>query len=288
MPTHSRKAVLLATDQQRSVLNALDAGRSHSIAYSPYGYRPQKPDLLSLIGFNGELPDPLTGHYHLGNGYRQFNPVLMRFNSPDSWSPFGAGGLNAYAYCEGDPVNRMELNGHSNILIRLWKGFRNKIGIRIPKKNRTVPPVVNQTQTTTSPLGAPPASSGNTTKIPPDRASNRHPTDSAGAKETRISSSKTQGKVNSPLETMGSSDITKSRLLNRRSKSLGHISESLDESLEAFYASKKYDPDGDFLTTQFAADPTSTQGRLYVAMYSEFSAVPPAHIQRTIRTGGRK
>jgi len=48
----------------------------------------------------------------LGNGYRAFNPVLMRFNSPDSLSPFGRGGLNAYAYCVGDPVNRSDPNGH--------------------------------------------------------------------------------------------------------------------------------------------------------------------------------
>ncbi len=37
----------------------------------------------------------------LGNGYRAYSPVLMRFNSPDSWSPFGEGGVNAYAYIEG-------------------------------------------------------------------------------------------------------------------------------------------------------------------------------------------
>ncbi|RMR48355.1 YD repeat protein [Pseudomonas amygdali pv. mori] len=48
----------------------------------------------------------------LGNGYRAFNPVLMRFNSPDSLSPFGEGGLNAYAYCEEDPVNRVDPGGH--------------------------------------------------------------------------------------------------------------------------------------------------------------------------------
>lgn len=103
---------LLATDQQRSVLNALDATRPHAIAYSPYGYRPPENGLLSLLGFNGERPDPVTGHYHLGNGYRQFNPVLMRFNSPDSWSPFGKGGLNAYVYCVGDPVNFSDPTGH--------------------------------------------------------------------------------------------------------------------------------------------------------------------------------
>jgi RHS repeat-associated protein len=103
---------LLATDLQRSVLNALDATQSHPFAYTPYGHHPHGNDLLSLLGFNGERPDPITGHYHLGNGYRQFNPVLMRFNSPDSWSPFGEGGLNAYGYCGGDPRNRVDPTGH--------------------------------------------------------------------------------------------------------------------------------------------------------------------------------
>ena len=54
----------------------------------------------------------MTGHFLLGNGYRAFNPVLMRFNSPDSLSPFGKGGLNAYAYCVGDPVNYSDPAGH--------------------------------------------------------------------------------------------------------------------------------------------------------------------------------
>ena len=85
-------ATLLATDQQRSVLNALDATQPHPLAYTPYGHRPPENGLLSLLGFNGERSDPVTGHYLFGNGYRAFNPVLMRFNSPDSWSPFGEGG----------------------------------------------------------------------------------------------------------------------------------------------------------------------------------------------------
>ena len=126
-------ATLLATDQQRSVLNALDASGPHPIAYTPYGHHPALHRLLSRRGFNGEQPDLLTGDYHLGNGYRQFNTVLMRFNSPDSWSPFGEGGLNAYGYCNGDPLNRVDPTGHS-FITSLFKGVKNLIGVRQPGK----------------------------------------------------------------------------------------------------------------------------------------------------------
>ncbi|WP_434571322.1 RHS repeat-associated core domain-containing protein [Pseudomonas sp. Z3-8] len=105
-------ATLLATDQQRSVLRVLDTAQSYPLAYTVYGHRSQENGLLSLLGFNGERPDPVTGHYLLGKGYRAFNPVLMRLNSPDSLSPFGKGGLNPYAYCLGDPVNYEDLTGH--------------------------------------------------------------------------------------------------------------------------------------------------------------------------------
>ncbi len=104
--------LLTAADQQHSVLSALSAAQQQAIAYSPHGHR---APLNHLPGFNGEQPDPVTGHYLLGNGYRAYNPVLMRFNSPDSLSPFGKGGLNAYAYCAGDPVNRNDPSGHELI-----------------------------------------------------------------------------------------------------------------------------------------------------------------------------
>lgn len=104
---------LLTTDLQRSVLNTLDRSPSkQSIAYTPYGHRFAESGLTSLLGFAGERPDPVTGHYLLGNGYRALNPVLMRFNSPDSLSPFGRGGINTYAYCLGDPINRYDPTGH--------------------------------------------------------------------------------------------------------------------------------------------------------------------------------
>lgn len=115
MPTQTDKTILLATDLQQSVLTAVEAGQGKPIAHTPYGHRPPGSGVFSLIGFTGQLPDPRTGHYHLGNGYRQYNPVLMRFNSPDSWSPFQFGAINAYTYCGGDPVNKIDPTGHIQI-----------------------------------------------------------------------------------------------------------------------------------------------------------------------------
>jgi len=135
----SVETTLLATDQQRSVLGTRGLSGSHFLAYSPYGHRPAENGLLSLLGFNGERPDPLTGHYHLGNGYRQFNPVLMRFNSPDSWSPFGDGGLNAYTYCGGDPRNGADPSGHFKVQSLL------KVMRKTAKTHHSGPTLISQT-----------------------------------------------------------------------------------------------------------------------------------------------
>ncbi|MCQ9468871.1 RHS repeat-associated core domain-containing protein [Pseudomonas alliivorans] len=109
---------LLATDQQASVI----ATRGERASFTPYGHRHPQANSMSLPGFNGQQADRVTGHYLLGNGYRAFNPVLMRFNSPDRLSPFGEGGLNAYAYCMGDPVNRDDSTGHTPAFIK--RAFR--------------------------------------------------------------------------------------------------------------------------------------------------------------------
>lgn len=67
--------------------------------------------LGSRLAFCGEHCDPVTGHYLLGNGHRTYNPIIMRFQSADALSPFAVGGINAYAYCSSDPVNRVDRNG---------------------------------------------------------------------------------------------------------------------------------------------------------------------------------
>ncbi|OUM04691.1 hypothetical protein BW686_25320 [Pseudomonas syringae] len=103
---------LIAGDRHNSVLHASGAGRQADIAYSPYGHHDAAQPIAGLPGFNGEKPDPFTGHYLLGNGYRAYNPVLRRFNSPDSLSPFGEGGVNAYAYALNNPINQIDPTGH--------------------------------------------------------------------------------------------------------------------------------------------------------------------------------
>jgi RHS repeat-associated protein len=64
------------------------------------------------IGFNGELHEPNTGWQLLGNGYRAYSPVLMRFHGPDSLSPFDQGDMNTYGYCKGEPINYTDPSGH--------------------------------------------------------------------------------------------------------------------------------------------------------------------------------
>jgi len=66
-----------------------------------------------LLAFNGEVRDQASGWYLLGQGYRAYNPTLMRFHSPDSLSPFGAGGVNPYGYCQGNPIAFQDPTGHS-------------------------------------------------------------------------------------------------------------------------------------------------------------------------------
>ncbi|WP_437179992.1 RHS repeat-associated core domain-containing protein [Pseudomonas fakonensis] len=88
--------------------------------YGPYGYSSLLVEAPWLLGFNGAHADALTGNYALGNGHRTYNVRLMRFQGPDRLSPFGRGGLNAYAYCMGDPVNQVDPSGQFSFK-RTWQ-----------------------------------------------------------------------------------------------------------------------------------------------------------------------
>jgi RHS repeat-associated protein len=103
---------LTAADKSGSVLAASNGSNSDTFSYSPYGEdKPTAPK--TVLGYTGQYRDPVVPGYQLGGGYRAYMPALMRFNASDSVSPFGKGGINTYAYCAGDPINRRDTDGHS-------------------------------------------------------------------------------------------------------------------------------------------------------------------------------
>lgn len=113
LATHSKQGdtSLLATDLQGSSIVEQHRTHPHINSYTPYGNSPSVDGASTLVKYNGERSDPHSGLYFLGQGRRCFSAALMRFYSPDSLSPFDAGGLNSYTYCLGDPVNYSDPSG---------------------------------------------------------------------------------------------------------------------------------------------------------------------------------
>ncbi|WP_110992820.1 RHS repeat-associated core domain-containing protein [Pseudomonas sichuanensis] len=137
MPTSSTPrpmTTLLATNTPGSVLWYLADRQSKTISYTAFGHR--LPGLASSLGFNGQYLDQPSGCYLLGNGYRVYHPLFMRFNSPDSLSPFGSAGVNAYAYCAADPINRTDPTGH---MFKLFK-------VHTQTRSREIPNAVANSQ----------------------------------------------------------------------------------------------------------------------------------------------
>ncbi|KPB77789.1 RHS repeat domain-containing protein [Pseudomonas cannabina] len=120
----SDHTLLLATDGSNSVLGEMGGNGVNRRRYTAYGHASGEALPLGKLGFNGELAEADTGWQMLGNGYRAYSPVLMRFNSPDSWSPFGEGGVNGYVYVEGDPVNGVDPTGHLGLFTPLKLLYR--------------------------------------------------------------------------------------------------------------------------------------------------------------------
>ncbi|WP_223113802.1 RHS repeat-associated core domain-containing protein [Pseudomonas syringae] len=106
------ETLLLLTDANQSVIGEYQQDKLRAAVYSAYGERHSDDALRSAAAFNGEVRESPSGWYLLGNGYRAYNPSLMRFHSPDFLSPFGEGGVNPYAYCLGNPIALRDPTGH--------------------------------------------------------------------------------------------------------------------------------------------------------------------------------
>lgn len=111
-----KRTLVQLRDLAGTVLLTCDLVANTSLhhAYTAYG-RGASTDEDALTGFNGEYRDADNDQYPLGNGYRWYAPDAMCFHRQDDASPFGEGGSNAYAYCDGDPVNKQDPTGNVEV-----------------------------------------------------------------------------------------------------------------------------------------------------------------------------
>ncbi|MFJ4390332.1 RHS repeat-associated core domain-containing protein [Pseudomonas soli] len=108
---------LLATDLSKSILLSAQGAVQQNNAYSPYGDLP--PGCArNLLAYNGEYLEQ-AGFYMAGHGNRVYSYRLMRFLSPDRTGVFLQRNYNAYAYCNGDPINYSDPSGNVGKLKQL-------------------------------------------------------------------------------------------------------------------------------------------------------------------------
>lgn len=112
---------LIGSDSLGSPTHTVAAQQHAYERYTPFGF--SNPPACSQVGFAGQFLEASAEQYLLGNGYRGYMPGLMLFGTPDNDSPFGAGGINAYVYCAGDPANHVDPTGHmKGLLAKLLSG----------------------------------------------------------------------------------------------------------------------------------------------------------------------
>ncbi|MBC3498928.1 RHS repeat-associated core domain-containing protein [Pseudomonas sp. SWRI100] len=167
-------------------MNANELYPNFSGDYTAYGFIPTSRYSQTVCGFHGQRKDSLMAVYWLGNGYRAYSPILMRFLSPDNVSPFEAGGINAYVYCEGDPINNSDPTGHmktgvDHLLIRPEGAPRNvptAPQVSVATRNRSLSPgtiqaylgdVLPTTSSNSGQFQAPPSATGPRIQISHDQ-----------------------------------------------------------------------------------------------------------------------
>ena len=192
---------LLATDIQGSVIEGVTQERAITRSFNPFGYESLELMHGLLLGFNGASPDPLTGHYLLGQGYRAYNPTLMRFNSPDSSSPFEEGGFNAYAYCDNDPINYGDPSGHAKLFLIMRKLFNQRdVSSSLSRVKKAIGSVQKTTATTKKTAASLAKKANNKTPRPPTNTSTQATSAIKDIPVSRPASPRKQPKVPAPLQ----------------------------------------------------------------------------------------
>lgn len=108
--TQSIRSVRLTGSDGQGTVRVESDHEARLVSYTAHGSDDGTAE--SRSGYAGELRD-MENDLYLPGSYRPYDPILMMFLAPDNASPLGAGGLNRYAYCGGDPVNRVDPDGHS-------------------------------------------------------------------------------------------------------------------------------------------------------------------------------
>ncbi|WP_225933152.1 RHS repeat-associated core domain-containing protein [Pseudomonas maumuensis] len=134
-------STILAIDFQDSIVRHQNTRDGTAFCYTAFGHTPFNSRALR---FTAQVHEPFEG-YVLGKGYRVYSPILMRFFSVDSLSPFAEGGINAYAYCGGDPVNHIDPSGH---MLRMNMSSAQRSSASSTRKPKSVP--VDSSRRTTS------------------------------------------------------------------------------------------------------------------------------------------
>lgn len=104
-----------------------DAGTTRGVGV--YGYSSVFPGAY----FTGLRLESRHLLYTPGNGRRAYHASLGRFCQADTLSPFRQGGINSYAYCLGDPVNRRDPTGEASIVSRLRHFLSQPFRTKTPK-----------------------------------------------------------------------------------------------------------------------------------------------------------
>jgi len=89
------------------------------VLFAPYGAgRYSSGTMPTSYGFTGQRADAVSGLDYYGSRY--YDPQAGQFTSGDSVLPGGGldpWGLSRYAYVEGNPVNRIDPDGHINLMV---------------------------------------------------------------------------------------------------------------------------------------------------------------------------